>query len=136
MNSLAYSLLATGATVAVGLALIGLPELNPGVAEDEITGSIAGSRQSAYILEGAGAECRVRRGARIAPTVYRFVALGDCGALLRRGDTPAYWTETAGGGIVISDQKGVIIEFAQADGAHLESVYPLRPLYSLTRSPD
>ena len=135
MNSLSYSVLATGAVAAIVVSAIGLPSFEPGVAHDEITGSIKGDRKGGYVLERNGqAVCSMRRGAQIAPRVYRLDASTACEPALAGFETALYWTDIGNGGVVISGTNGPIIEFAESDGAGLESIEPANPLFSLTRS--
>lgn len=132
MNSLVTSVLATGAVAAIVVATVGLPEVGPGVGRDEITGSIAQLRSDGYMLSRDGVDaCIIRPGAQMAPSVYQLIIPDSCLATFGHPEGPTYWTETGGGGIVISGRNGTIVEFAEADGIGFESVVPASPLYSL-----
>lgn len=134
MNSLISSVLATGAAAAVAIAVFGLPDFGPGVAHDEITGSISGARTGAYSLDrGIDSDCSIRRGAQMAPMVYQLETSGGCETVMEGFDIALFWTDTKGGGVVISGRNGTILEFAEADGEALESISPASPLFSLRR---
>lgn len=133
MKTLVSSLLATGASAFIVLAVFGFPNIGPGVDRGTVTGSVESSpATTSYLLESAARNCTVRRGARIKPTVYRLELAADCDPIFDELGEASYWTETPNGGIVFSGGKGTVLEFAQSDGAQFESVLPARPLYSLT----
>ncbi|MEX0345346.1 MAG: hypothetical protein AB3N20_10525 [Rhizobiaceae bacterium] len=139
MYNLISSIFATATTAFLVLALFGPPVFGPGVDRETTTGSVR-SQQSGFVASG-GHElfmngevlCEVQRGARIAPTVYRLEASPQCIPALGVLDQALYWTENGTGSIVFSNREGTIIEFAETDGAQLESVLPSRPLYNLRR---
>ncbi len=134
MKELISSLFATGSAAFVTLVVFGLPTFGPGIDRETITGSIPVTQSGNHTLFMNGeALCDVRRGARIAPTVYRLEAAANCGSALGQADQSLYWTETASGGVIFSGTEGAIIEFTEADGSQLESVLPTNPLYSLRR---
>lgn len=132
MNSLVPSVLATGAVAAIVVATVGLPAFEPGVGQDDITGSVAKVRSEGYMLSRDGIDsCIIRPGAQMAPSVYQLIIPDRCLAAFGHPEGPTYWTETNRGGIVISGRDGTIVEFAEADGIGFESVVPASPLYSL-----
>lgn len=139
MYNLISSIFATATTAFVVLAVFGPPVFGPGVDRDTTTGSVRTQQSGLYasaghelILNGE-VLCEVRRGARIAPTVYRLEASAHCIPALGAIDRALYWTENGTGIIVFSNREGTIIEFAETDGAQLESVLPSSPLYTLRR---
>lgn len=137
MNSLISSVLTTGAAAAVAVTVFGLPDFGPGVAHDEITGSIGDSRTGLYSLDrGIDSDCSIRRGAQMAPMVFQLETTGGCESVLEGFDTALFWTDTKSGGVVISGSGGTILEFAEADGEALESISPASPLFSLTPQRD
>lgn len=132
MNSLISSVLTTCAAAAVAITVFGLPDFGPGVAHDEITGSINSDRNGPFSLESGGSSCSIRKGAQIAPTVYRLETSGGCSAVFDGFDTALYWTDTSRGGVVISGRNGPILEFAESDGTALESIKPTQQLLLLS----